>query len=274
MGYNGRCCRAANAPAKPEDKEWVERDCYCEGCERYGHRLARISRGANLLVHSEIEVRNDIESIKYSFKNVDGFICYGAYLEESNGISIDNYSLRGSSGVQILASNSEINRKISEIVKIDLIILQYGLNVLSEEQKSYESYCRKMTFVVEHIKRSFPQTQILIMGVPDRNVRKEGKFSSISSIQSMITSQRQVAEKTGSMFWDTFRAMGGENSMSEFVARGWGAKDYAHINYSGGKYIAKAFVNALLWEKQNRYQTDVKKDSVEVDSSQNVVVVR
>ncbi len=222
----------------------------------------------------QIEVRNDIESIKYSFKNVDGFICYGAYLEESNGISIDNYSLRGSSGVQILASNSEINRKISEIVKIDLIILQYGLNVLSEEQKSYESYCRKMTFVVEHIKRSFPQTQILIMGVPDRNVRKEGKFSSISSIQSMITSQRQVAEKTGSMFWDTFRAMGGENSMSEFVARGWGAKDYAHINYSGGKYIAKAFVNALLWEKQNRYQTDVKKDSVEVDSSQNVVVVR
>ena len=65
-----------------------------------------------------------------------------------------------------------------------------------------------------------------------------------------------------------------ENSMSEFVARGWGAKDYAHINYSGGKYIAKAFVNALLWEKQNRYQTDVKKDSVEVDSSQNVVVAR
>ena len=109
------------------------------------------------------------------------------------------------------------------------------------------------------------------MGVPDRNVRKEGRFNTISTIQNMISSQRRVAEKTGSMFWDTFKAMGGENSMSEFVARGWGAKDYTHINYRGGRYIARAFVNALLWEKQNRYNTVVKADSVEVDSSHNVV---
>lgn len=219
----------------------------------------------------QIEVFNDIESIRYSFKNVSGFVCYGAYLENEGGISIDNHSLRGSSGVHILASNNSVNEELSGLLNIDLIVLQYGLNVLSEEQQNYDSYSRKMTSVVKHIRRSFPQAEVLIMGVPDRNVRKEGRFNTISTIQNMISSQRRVAEKTGSMFWDTFKAMGGENSMSEFVARGWGAKDYTHINYRGGRYIARAFVNALLWEKQNRYNTVVKADSVEVDSSHNVV---
>ena len=213
----------------------------------------------------QIIVSENIKDIKFKFTNVSGFVCYGAYLEDCHGISIDNHSLRGSSGIQLLASNVSVNRELNDISQCDLVVLQYGLNVMSEEQQNYDSYAQKMKSAVNLVKRSCPEADILIMGVPDRNVRKDGKFVTMSTIQSMISAQRRVAQDTETLFWNTFQAMGGENSMSEFVARGWGAKDYTHINYRGGRYIAKAFINALLWEKQSKY-TSVQSDSVRVDT--------
>ncbi len=201
----------------------------------------------------QIVVADNIKNIKFEFSKVGRFICYGAYLENPQGVSVDNQSLRGSSGIQLLASNIRVSREINEMSQCDLVVLQYGLNIMTEEQTNYDGYTQKMTSAVRVIKRNFPNADILIMGVPDRNVLKEGVFVTMSTMQTMIAAQRQIAKNTETLFWNTFQAMGGENSMSEFVDRGWGAKDYTHINYRGGRYIADAFVKALLWGKQNKY---------------------
>jgi len=62
----------------------------------------------------------------------------------------------------------------------------------------------------------------------------------------MIAAQRSAAEQAGVAFWNTFDAMGGHNSMVRFVERRWAAKDYTHIGYTGGKYVADRLVDALV----------------------------
>lgn len=200
----------------------------------------------------QLVVKGNIKSIKFKFTNVTGFVGYGAYLEDEKGISVDNYSLRGSSGLNITSSGSEINRQINEMVKSDLVVLQYGLNVVWEGATNYEYYYKRLTNAVNHIRVSDPGATILIMGVSDRCSKQNGKMSTMTGIKNMMQLQRRVAKEKGCLFWDTRQAMGGDGGMIKFVQNGWAAKDYTHINFKGGAKIAKSFVDALSFE-ESRY---------------------
>jgi hypothetical protein len=46
--------------------------------------------------------------------------------------------------------------------------------------------------------------------------------------------------------------MGG---MTRFVENGWAGKDYTHINYAGGREIARQLYYGLLQGAQNRSRT-------------------
>ena len=203
-----------------------------------------------------LDVRGeDIRSLEMTMENADRFVGYGLFLHDDEGIYVDNFSLRSSTGLTLSVTDRERLEEMNGLVKFDLVVLQYGLNVAEPDKVSYKGYKEQMVNVVNHLKASMPETSFLIFGIGDRNFKSgDGRMVTMPGIVSMVETQREIARESGVAFWDTFRAMGGRNSMARFVHHSppLANKDYTHINYAGGKKLADAFA-ASLRDALNRY---------------------
>lgn len=196
-------------------------------------------------VLQEVQLDGDFQSIRYQISDVEGFRAYGVFLENPTGVSVDNFSVRGNPGTVMSRINPELSRQFGKLSPYDLIVLQYGLNVVQSQVTNYTTYQKQMTAVVNHIKRCFPGVAILIMSVGDRATRSNGVFVTMPGIRAMVKTQEQVARDCGVMFWNTYEAMRAQGGMSTFVKNGWAAKDYTHISARGGQKIAKALFEAI-----------------------------
>lgn len=195
----------------------------------------------------QIVVRGgDMTSVEVKISQPEGFIGYGVVLEDETGIGVDNYSIRSNSGMALFGTDGRINSDLNRMLGFDLIILQYGLNAMSPDVHNYSAYCKQLCRIIDYVKLHFPQSSILVMSVGDRSTMREGKPITMSAVRAMIEAQRTAARQTGVAFWNTFEAMGGENSMVRFVKNSWAAKDYTHIGYAGGRYIAGELVRSLV----------------------------
>lgn len=186
----------------------------------------------------------------------EGFTGYGLFLNDETGVYVDNYSLRSSSGMQLLRIGPNLLAQMNRLIPTDLVILQYGLNVMDGDRRDYQSYVDQMIRVVNRIKEAMPEASILIFGVADRNFRNdEGEMVTKPGVISFVEAQRKIAQETGVTFWNTYLAMGGRNSMGTFVNRdpAWANKDYTHINYLGGRRIGLSFAESLV-DAGSRYE--------------------
>ena len=68
----------------------------------------------------------------------------------------------------------------------------------------------------------------------------------MESAKDLSSWQRTAAEQCGAAFWNTYEAMQSMGGMSKFVDNGWAGKDYTHINYAGGKQVARELYYAIL----------------------------
>ncbi len=194
----------------------------------------------------QIILRGDIYSIKVRVNAPAGFTGYGLVLESPQGVAVDNYSVRSNSGMALFGTNSSVNAQIGRLLGYDLIILQYGLNAMSPNVLNYNSYSAQLTKVISYVRDCFPGASIVVMSVGDRSTQQSGEYVTMPAVKAMISAQKKAAEQSGVAFWNTFEAMGGEKSMVKFVENKWASKDYTHIGYPGGKYIATQFVRSLI----------------------------
>lgn len=204
-----------------------------------GERVQQIKIGGTAIKKARVDILDPA-----------GFIGYGVVFDSPTGVGVDNYSIRSNSGIALFGTSAKVNSQIGRMLGYDLIVMQYGLNAMSPDVTNYAGYRQNMVRVVNYIKRSFPNAAVLLLGVGDRSTMDNGEFVTMDAVYSMIKEQRAIAKECGVAYWDTFTAMGGENSMADFVEKGWAAKDYTHLSFGGGRYIAKQLVNALLYVKQ------------------------
>ena len=184
-------------------------------------------------------------------------VCYGMALEGSDGIVVDNFSLRGSSGMQLTAMSEEVLTQWHRVRPYDMIILQYGLNVANNKQTNYSAYANRMSQAVQHLKKGFPQTAIVIVGVGDRENRENGQLTTMRSIFNLMDAQQSMAAENGVVFWNLYEAMGGEGSIRRMAESEHpeAAKDYTHINRRGGQRVATAMFRSILhgWKNYNEH---------------------
>ncbi|HIW97985.1 MAG TPA: hypothetical protein H9866_05805 [Candidatus Tidjanibacter gallistercoris] len=200
----------------------------------FGERVQRICIG-----------EPDISRLRIDLAHTDGFIGYGAVLEDSVGVSVHNFSVRSNSGLALLGTDYSINRQFDEYMNYDMVILQYGLNAMSADVTDYSYYQKQLVRIIDYIKQCFPGSSVVVMSVGDRSTMQNGTAVTMPAVKAMLRAQERAARECGVGFWNTYEAMGGDNSMPRFVERHWAAKDYTHIGYSGGKYIAEQFVKFL-----------------------------
>lgn len=209
-------------------------------------------------VISENVWRGEITEATYTFNRTEGFKALGIALEDESGIIVDNFSLRGNSGMIFDRLTVDRSKELSAVRPYDLIVLQYGLNVVSEDVMDYSWYTHRMVKVIEHLRECFPDTDILLLSVTDRSHQVDGEFETMPEVLAMVHAQRQIARRAAIPFWNMFEAMGGENSMVRYVANNWASKDYTHFSFRGGREVAEALIKALMLEKE--FYDEAEKD--------------
>ncbi len=197
----------------------------------------------------------DAKAVKLQFSNPDSVLVYGASFESSTGLYVDNFAMRGNSGMSLAALSPILIKQFNHFQDYKLILLQYGLNLVTEtDSMEYIWYQSRMVKVIKGLKEIFPEASFVLIGISDRGGNIDGKIQTIPAIPRMRDAQREIARKTQIAFWDLYTAMGGENSIVKYTMAQppLAAKDYTHLNFRGGRMIAKRLADALLYE-HNRY---------------------
>lgn len=177
--------------------------------------------------------------------SVPGIVALGTYLDAAKGVQLDCMSVRGNSGLGISRINASLCRQIAQWADYDLIVVEFGMNVLSAEQTDYTPYMINMTAGIKHLQECYPNADIIIMGVGDRGVKVGTAIESLPTIEAMTSAQRETARRAGVHFWDTRAAMGGDKAVVDWRARKLLNADYIHLNHDGGGELAKLFDTAL-----------------------------
>lgn len=194
----------------------------------------------------EIYVEGPVDDIR--LRVVEGSVmCYGATMEGNGGVTVDNFSVRSNNGHAIFGTSATVNRQVDELLGYDLVVLQYGLNIMQKGQRVYAKYRDQVRDMIAYAERCFPNAAIVVVGVSDRWVKntETNVYEPIGSVDALTSYQRAAADSCKVVFWNTSRVMKSLGGMPTFVSNGWAAKDYTHINYAGGKRIANALTEAI-----------------------------
>ena len=224
------------------------------------HLTARVNRGESKnysLAPSgdlqKISVEGRIGSVRWTVDRADSTLFYGLAMDGKKGIILDNFSLRGSSGLSLRGIPQQMLRQFNEQRPYDLIILEYGLNVATERGRNYDNYQKGLLTSIEHLKNCFPQASILLLSVGDRDYKTEdGELRTMPGVKNLIRYQQNIAAESGIAFWNMFEAMGGEGSMANLVHAkpSMANYDYTHINFRGGKHLAGLLYETLIYGKE------------------------
>ena len=105
-----------------------------------------------------------------------------------------------------------------------------------------------MLKVIDNLKQAFPRTGILLIGVQDKSVKKGTKFETDPKVLKLLEAQKNIAKSANIAFWSLFDAMGGENSMPQWVDANppLAFKDYVHFNGQGAAKVADMLSEALI----------------------------
>ena len=198
-----------------------------------------------------LETNGRADAITYNIEAGEGTTVFGASLEPVKGIVVDNLGLRGLPGFSLAKIPDATLRQFYRMRPYDLIIIHYGINCAADgnPESFYKAYVKKMTEIVEKIKRACPGASIMVCNVSDRDQRSADGIRTMNAVKKLARYQRQIASESGVAFFDLFNAMGGDESMAKYVEKGWANKDYIHINFEGGKHLAEIVCKELLGVK-------------------------
>lgn len=177
---------------------------------------------------------------------------YGVALDGQRGIVVDNFSMRGSGGQHIEKIPQETLRSFAALRPYDLIILHFGLNVAAPKQKDYSAYTAKMGNVIEHLKEAYPDASILVVSMGDRDSKgPDGMMHTMGGVKELISYERKMASDHHVAFWNLYEAMGGDGSLAVMKENKQANLDYTHINFAGGRHLAKLLFDVLINGKEN-----------------------
>lgn len=213
-----------------------------------GHSETLISRGDGRL--EALTVGGDsLRQVRWTVESGGtGAVFYGMAAEGRDGISVDNFSLRGSSGVHLAELSEAYLQSLNRLRPYDLIVIQYGLNVASSGQKDYSAYVGQMQRVIGHLKQAFPQTAILVVSVGDRETKVGGELHTMPGVRALIDYQEQLAALSEVAFWNLYEAMGGDGSIVNMSRQHpeEARKDYTHITKPGGRRLARLLFRTII----------------------------
>jgi len=198
------------------------------------------------------------KELTVQFDNAESIPFYGINFSGGSGVNIDNFASRGNSGLPLGYLNMNLMNAFHREFGYDLIVLQFGANVITPKLKQYGAYSKKMSYVVSRLKKYFPGADILVISMSDKATKYGTQMKTDSVLASLIHAQGEYAGNTNSSFINLFHMMGGEGSMVKWVENNpaLAATDYTHFSSKGAKKIAD-----LIFEKLEEEYEKFKKQN-------------
>ena len=133
---------------------------------------------------------------------------------------------------------------------VRMIILQFGGNSMPYRKtaKSISEYKTQLEKQIQHLKGIAPEAAILFIGPSDMSTNVKGKMQTYPHLPMMVDSLKAAANNCGAAYWDMYAAMGGENSMVQWVkARPQLAgSDYVHFTPRGAEAVGDMLFESLM----------------------------
>jgi len=196
----------------------------------------------------------DTASARLSLQVPAGIPAFGCSFESEQGVFIDNFSFRGISGIELEKFNTALLQSIAQSHSYDLIVLQYGPNLLFKPKLvDFDWYEKPMTSIVEKLRQGFPGASVLVVSTADKSFRYNGQMETALGVEPLLHVQNRVAFNTQSSFWNLYRAMGGRNAMVQWVEgdTALANKDYTHFNHRGARKIGTMLFETIMKEFHN-----------------------
>ena len=190
---------------------------------------------------------------------------YAMLVDCGSGIAVDNIPMRGCSGQQFTLVNRDKLSAAYRPMDIGMIILQFGGNSVPyfKTTESIETYCTSIAKQIDHLHSCCPDARIVFVGPSDMGRRKSGQFQTYPILPELVDSLISTCLAHDAAYWSIYHAMGGENSMADWVAQGLAGKDYIHFSQRGadmmGDRMAEAFANSYTLYCLNRRLKNEKK---------------
>jgi len=199
-------------------------------------------------------ILSDDSSIKMKISATDSTsVFYGVSFESTNGIFVDNFSFRGITGIELNKLSEDFMKSIQEANHYDLIVLQYGVNLLwKPNDTNYDYYAKTMTPILKKMKSAFSDSDFLIISSADRAFKYDGVFKTAVGLPNLLETQALLAFDNNIAFYNQFETMGGNNSIVKWAEENppLANKDYIHPNHKGAEILAKKLFEAF----QNDYK--------------------
>ncbi|HUW93103.1 MAG TPA: MBOAT family O-acyltransferase, partial [Bacteroidales bacterium] len=176
---------------------------------------------------------------------------YALSLESDTGIIIDNIPIRGSAGLEFVMTDSKEYGKALEKLDPDLIVMQYGLNVVKNVRSEYHYYEEGLVRQIEYLRKASGGVPVVLISLTDMAQQKGDSISSFRNIPAIRDAQKRAAERTGTVFWDALETMGGEGSIVKWHDHipALASKDLTHLSNAGADTIATRIYDDLFIQK-------------------------
>jgi len=175
---------------------------------------------------------------------------YGIAVDGAAGVAVDNIPFRGSSGIFFTSMEQSVAKAMFKQLNVRLILIEFGGNTIPylSSNKSVEDYCNDLQQQIIYLQTICPNAKILIMGVADMSTKVKGQLTTHPYLELLNETMKKTALQNGAAFWNMYEAMGGKNSMIEWVnhSPALATPDYVHLTVQGCDRIASLFCETLM----------------------------
>lgn len=201
-------------------------------------------------------------STKVSFSVRGHADLYGVMLDDSTGVSLDNVPMRGCSGTIFTKLNADVLQTYYSGERVRMIMLQYGGNSVPyiKTPKAMSTYKKGIMEQIKLFQEIAPDATLVFMGPSDMSTTIKGRRQTYPHLPAFIDTLKTAAAESGIAYWDIYGAMGGENSMVQWVNSkpALAGPDYIHFTPLGAEQMGKLFISSLMlyydyydWRKRN-----------------------
>lgn len=228
---------------------------------RLEHVRIDVKAGDNPVITDTLEISSEITEFICPLYNAKNILIdfsgrtspniYGISIESKEGLIIDNIPQRGSAGLEFTMVDKDHLRDSYRLLKPDLIIIHYGLNLATTIRNDYSYYEKGLIRQLSLLKEISPGTGILLIGLTDMAYQDGDVIRPFPNIPRIINAQKTAAAETGAAFWDAREAMGGSSSVIKWFGMNppLAKKDYVHLTDQGADTLARMMISDLFTVK-------------------------
>lgn len=196
---------------------------------------------------------------------------YGIMVDDGYGVNVDNIPLRGCSGTIFTQIKDTMLQRCYELADVGIILLQFGGNSVPAlyNDASIQKFKEATSKQIRYIRSLYPKAAVVYIGPSDMSTRKGGgSLHTYPCLPGLITALKEAAHENGAAYWDLYAAMGGENSMIQWVKSGWAGPDYVHFTPKGAEIMGDIMAQSFD-EVYRFYQMRKNMDQTQLDSLWN-----